>query len=176
MTKITLHDGRTLDTLTKEVDGEEVDDSFDPAPPPDVRLEDLPADPRTMNVVCSVLCYVFMGIKQRDICLALGCTEQQLTDVMESEAYTRAHAMVIQSFVKGQQNAAKDIISANAVHAARELTRVMRSKSESNRLRASEGILNRAGIDGANGHDSMSEGLVIRVVKDTKTDIHIKVG
>lgn len=175
MTKLTLHDGRTLDTVTKEVDGEE-DDVFSPAPQTDIRLEDLPADPRTMNVVCSVLSYVIMGIKQRDICLALGCSEEQLTEIMESEAYMKSHTMVIQSFVRGQQNAARDIISANAVHAARELTRVMKSKSESNRLRASEGILNRAGINDANGHDAMAEGLIIRVVKDTKTDIHIKVG
>lgn len=175
MKTLTLFDGSTVELGSRQPDEEE-STSFSPAPPADIRLEDLPAEPRMMNVVCSVLSYTFMGVRPPDIALALGCTEQQLTDIMESEPYIRSHQMVVDSFIKGQQNSARDVISSNAVRAAQELVKVVRtSKSESNRLRASETILNKSGISDT-GSDSMADGLVIRVVKDMKTDIHIKVG
>lgn len=185
MSLLKLADGREINLSTKEVveDAptvpvlEEQGASFTPAPKADMRLEDLPADPRTMTVVCAVLSFRFMGLPDRDIAEALGCSAEQLYEVVNGAAYLSAYEMVLTSFVQGQQNAAKDIISASAVEAARQMKNIMSSsKSESNRLRASEGILNRAGISDTGHGDPMGGGLIIKLVKDTKTDIQIKVG
>lgn len=179
-----LADGREIDLSTKKVKEEEkpvVEEgqpvSFSPKPKQDLRLEDLPADTRMMNVVCAVVSYRIMGILDYDIARALGCTEAQLFDIVNSEAFTKTYDLVMDAFINGQQLSAKALISNNAVQAAQSLVQVMKSsKNENNRLRAAEGVLNRAGIgvDGAN--DGMGGGLMIKIIKDTSTSVELKVG
>jgi hypothetical protein len=183
MKQMTLADGRTFDPATKtfSMKGEpDVDSSepvsFVPEPARELRLEDLPADPKQMSVVCAVLGFRLVGLPDVDIALALGCSDAQLFDITNSRAFAEAFDMAMSAYMKGQQSAAKDIIAGGAIHAAQTLVKVARSsKNESNKLRASEGILNRVGINDAN-MNSMDGGLVIRVVKDTKTSVEIKVG
>lgn len=183
--KLTLADGTQFDLSTKQVvkkdeplpEMEEV--SFSPKPKTEIRLEDLPTNTRMMNVISAIITYRMMGVPDRDIALALGCSEGQLFDIVNSEAFDKSYKMTLDSIVRGQQDSARELISQNAAGAAQQMVRVMRaSKSESNRLRAAEGILNRAGISDANSQDGgMGSGLIIKVVRDTgNPSVEIKVG
>ena len=173
---LTLADGKKFDLSSKRVVEEKEPElsedapvSFTPKPSRDLRLEDLPSNAKMMNVYCAVASYKFLGLPDRDIAHALGCTNEQLFDILNSEAYTKTHNLILDAFVNGQTEAAKDIIAGGAIHAAHELVKVVKtSKNESNRLRAAEGVLNRAGVGDAKT-DPMSQGLVIKVVKDAPT-------
>jgi hypothetical protein len=176
---IQLADGRKFDTATKQV-VEEAPDEYQeslpvPLPKEGVKLEDLPADTRTMNVMCAVASYKLLGINDQDICIAIGCSSQQLEDILHSDIYSEITTDITKAFVRGQENSARDVLAKNAMHAADVLvTTARKGKSESNRLRAAEGILDRMNVTGDAAHGMAGPGLVIKIVKEHKnTEINI---
>lgn len=184
MKKLQLRNGASVDVKTGSVEykEEEVPDQPLPqlvaAPRENIKLEDLPSAPKQMNVINAVIGYRLLGCSDADIAYALGCTDDQLFNVVQSEPFVRAYNLCIEAFVAGQTKTAKDVISGASLHAAQTLVDVVKkSKSETNRMRASESILNRLGINEANADHAMSQGLIIKVVKDTQvSDITIKIG
>jgi len=91
VTKITLADGRILDTITKKIEevglpeAEEVSgSSLVPKPVHSMRLEDLPSSVKVMNATCAIIGYKLLGLPNRDICDALGCRLDQLDDILKS--------------------------------------------------------------------------------------------
>lgn len=177
-----LQDGRMFDTVAKKIIEPEEQQaslatSFLPAPK-NIKLEDLPADPRKMNVIAAILSYRLLGIPDNDICIALGCNLEQLITVTNSEAFERSYKMAIEAFVNGQQKAAKDIIHNNSIDAASEVVSIMKkSKSEQNRLKAASTILDRVGISSESSKDPMGGGLLIKIVRDAEVDnIEVKIG
>lgn len=186
MKKLTLADGRSIDLSSKkEVKQDEPltrteleVPSVTPKPRQGVKLEDLPTASKQMNVICAVVGYRLLGISDPDICYALGCTDEQLFNVVQSEGFSRSWQLVIEAFVAGQTNTAKDIIAGASLTAAATLVDVMKSsRNEANKMRAAESVLNRMGISEANADNGMSQGLIIKVVKDTQSQgITINVG
>lgn len=180
MTIITLADGREFDTVTKKIVEVEVPDTNDvsgtslvPTPTRPMRLEDLPSTPKIMNATCAIVSYKLLGLPNRDICDALGCRPDQLEDILNGEVYKTTYDKVIDSFLNGQKQNAKDILANGVITAAHELVKIAKnSKNEANRLKASESILNRNGVsdEATNG---MSGGLTIKIIKDTKSEITI---
>lgn len=177
MTTITLADGRKINTVTKVI---EEDNSLDadnvsgdlliPAPKGNPRLEDLPAPPKVMNATIAVVGYKLLGLPNRDICFALGCSLQQLDDILEGEIYKTTYEKVIESFINGQQQSAKDILANGAMMAAQEVIKIVKtSKNEANRLKAAESVLNRNNIIGEESN-SMSNGLTIKIIRDSKSE------
>lgn len=182
MTKITLADGRVLDTVTKKIeevqlpDAEEVSgSSLVPKPVHSMRLEDLPSSVKVMNATCAIIGYKLLGLPNRDICEALGCRLDQLDDILNGEIYKSTYDKVIESFLNGQKEDAKSILSNGVITAATKLVEVVKtSKNEANRIKAAESILNRNGISDGLGSMGMG-GLTIKIIKDTKSDnIEIK--
>lgn len=177
MTVITLSDGRKFNTITKTVEEEqssEVEqtsgDLLVPTPVHNMRLEDLPSSPKVMNATCAIIAYKLLGLPNRDICDALGCTINQLEDILNGEVYSNTYSKVIESFTNGQKQNAKDILANGVISAATELVQIAkRSKNEANRLKASESILNRTGIT-EEGGNAMNGGLKIKIIRDAKTD------
>jgi hypothetical protein len=181
MTVLRLNDGKMFDTVTKTVLDDEPEqnegqDSRLPIPRPhrELRLEDLPTDHKLMNVICAVAGYKLLGLINRDIALAIGCTDDQLQEILEGEMYDKVYNDMIVAFVNGQENTARDILAKNAIHAADTLVTTMRkSRSESNRVKAAESILNRNNIGPDSHHGLSGPGLTIKIVKDTKSEITI---
>lgn len=177
MTILTLSDGRKLNTITKTIEEEqssEVEktsgDLLVPKPVHSMRLEDLPSSPKVMNATCAIISYKLLGLPNRDICDALGCTINQLEDILNGEVYTETYNKVIEAFTNGQKENAKDILANGVITAANELiTIVKKSKNEANRLKAAESVLNRSGISDG-GSNGMNGSLTIKIIKDSGTD------
>jgi hypothetical protein len=177
VTVITLADGRKFDTVKKiaieDISPDADDVSGDlpiPAPKGNPRLEDLPAAPKVMNATIAVAGYKILGLPNRDICEALGCSLQQLDDILNGEIYKITHDKMIESFVNGQQQSAKDILANGAIMAAKEVIKIAKnSKNEANRLKAAESVLNRNNIVGEESN-GMGGGLTIKIINDKKSD------
>ena len=179
MTIITLADGRKLNTITKKIEEEEEElpeadnvsgSSLVPKPVHSMRLEDLPSSIKVMNATCAIIGYKLLGLPNRDICDALGCRPDQLDDILNGEVYKSTYDKVIQAFLNGQKENAKDILANGVITAATKLVEVVKtSKNEANRIKAAESILNRTGISDGGGSMGMN-GLTIKIIKDTKSD------
>lgn len=175
---ITLHDGTKFDPVKKVVVEEKlptventVGSLPTPAPRHDMRLEDLPAAPKVMNIICAVVGYKLLGMPDADICLALNCTEQQLRNVLEGDVYDNTYQSIIESFIRGQENSARDVIARAALDAAKTVVHIAgNSKNEVNKLKAAERILNTMNITGDENHGMGGTGLTIRIIKDTKNE------
>lgn len=170
-----LANGEVIDTKTKKVvrDKEEKEESEhtqalpSPIPKDTLRLEDMPASPSMMNAICAVIGYKMIGLRDADICISLNCTQFQLDGILNNEAYTTAYDKVRESFMHGQDTGAREIIASGAVSAAQEIVKIAtRSRSEGNRLKAADSILNRMNIGGESG-GGMGDTLNIRIMKDT---------
>lgn len=184
MKTLKLADGREIDLKTRQlvthVEPEVVDEpspAFEPSAS-EIKLEDLPTTPSQMNVINAVLGYTLIGLPTRDIELALGCSSSQLEAIMSSEAYDRTRKMILEAFVRGQTNTAREILSTGAIDAAQQVVSIAKkSKNEANRLRASENILKVTGVANDDANSMMAQGLVIKIVRDNApVDINIKVG
>lgn len=187
MKKLKLLNGMEIDPSTRSVvptnvaeeedQGETSDLPFSPAPK-EMKLEDLPTNPQQMNVICAVLGYSLMGLPAHDIEIALGCSSEQLAAIMGCEAYDRSRKHILESFIRGQTSTAREILSTGAIDAARTVVHIAKkSKSEVNRLKAAENILKSTGVAGEDSNSVMSQGLVIKIIRDqAPVDINIKVG
>jgi hypothetical protein len=187
---IKLKDGRLFNPVTKEMLDPEGDaghkdvkeakvvESFTPKPRTQMRLEDLPAKPGSMNVICAILAYRLLGIPDTDICLALGCDDTTIERITASSAYDESYTEIIKAFASGQKHSARDVLSNGAVTAAKTLVKVMQeSKNEAHRLRASENILSRTGITADGEVNEQNGGLRIKIVSATPdTSVTINVG
>ena len=177
MTVLTLSDGRKLNTITKTIEEDkssEVENTSEdllvPKPTHSMRLEDLPSTPKVMNATCAIISYKLLGLPNRDICDALGCTINQLEDILNGEVYSETYNKVIESFTNGQKENAKDILANGVISAANELiTIVKKSKNEANRLKAAESVLNRSGISDGGGN-GMNGSLTIKIIRDAGTE------
>lgn len=179
MTMITLADGRQFDTAKKEVvESNTPDEDIQlpvPAPRSGIRLEDLPANTRVMNAVCAVAGYKLLGLNNNDISLALGCTIEQLHEILEGDIYSKSLEEMTAAFVRGQESTARDILAKNAIVAANVLATGLKSKNEANKMKAAESILNRNGIGGDTANGMSGQGLVIKIIKDQKDNAGITI-
>jgi len=177
VTLITLADGRKFDTVKKmaiEDNSSDADDVSEelpvPAPKGNPRLEDLPAPPKVMNATVAVIGYKLLGLPDRDISYALGCSIEQLNDILNGEIYKTTYEKTIEAFINGQQQSAKDILANGALMAAKQVIQIAKnSKNEANRLKAADSILNRNNIIGDESN-SMSGGLTIKIIRDSKSE------
>lgn len=175
---LTLADGSKFDPVAKKIIEDKTSNSDNelevlpiPKPKTSMRLEDLPASPKVMNATIAVVGYKLLGLPNRDICDALGCSLQQLDDILEGEIYKTTFDNVLTSFVNGQEHSARDIIAKNAMKAANQLATIMsNSKNEANRLKAAESVLNRMNITGTDNNGMGGVGLTIKIIKDTKSE------
>lgn len=169
-----LANGEVIDTKSKKVvrDKEEKEEEYatplpSPIPKETLRLEDMPASPSMMNAICAVIGYKMMGLRDADICISLNCTQFQLDGILNNEAYTTAYDKVRESFMHGQDTGAREIIASGAISAAQEIVKIAtKSRSEGNRLKAADSILNRMNI-GGEASGGMGDTLNIRIMKDT---------
>jgi len=183
-----MADGRLFDTVTKKFIEQDVqapaenislsEVTFLPAPKTTVRVEELPSNAREMTVISAIIGFKFLGLPDTEICYALKCDLEQLQSIMATEAYEWAQRTMIEAFVAGQTKAAQDIIVRQAASAANVLVGIMNtSKNEKNKLQAAIATLDRAGITDQSKNGSMSQGLVIKVVRDADaSNIEVKIG
>lgn len=188
MTIITLANGTKFDTVSKkrvieETQEPEVLENVPelpvPAPRVGIKLEDLPANPRIMNGIAAAICYKLLGLNDNDIANALGCTPFQLSGLINDEAYIESYKQVVEAFVRGQEQTARDIIQRESISAAQGLVHIAKkSKKEDTRLKAISSILDRAGVVASTDMGNQSgQGLMIKIVKgDTKEEINVKFG
>lgn len=184
MTIMTLADGRKFDTVTKTYISEDLetntnevtkerDDvslSLSSLTNTRMRLEDLPTNPKQMNVVCAVTTYVMLGLSDSEICVALNCTIDQLYDVKNSDALKRTQDILFTNIKKKFEDEASARLSMAAPQAANKIVDLMNNKNAAVALKAAENVLDRSGVGSSDSFKGMGKGLTIRVVKDKQSE------
>jgi hypothetical protein len=110
------------------------------------RLADLPdVDSKQLNIVSCVLSYYMFGLDDWEIALALGCTEQQVSNVKMTQAFTDMEAMFRKNLIDGQAGDVRDLIAQHARTAASVMVNELSSENGQNRIVAAKDLLDRAG-------------------------------
>lgn len=110
------------------------------------KLHDLPLQNKDMNIISIVVAYKMFGLSNVDIMQMIGINEEQLGNILVSEAYKKCFDQILENIM---QNEAKDVqqefkrvsmgMVRNIVQLANE------SKVDVVKLGASQDILDRAG-------------------------------
>jgi hypothetical protein len=135
------------------------------------RLADLPDVPKHMNTVSIVLAYKLFGLENDDIAIATGLTEQQVGNVLLSDAYSRMHDTVLDSIRESDTSTVRGLMSAASLRAAKKLVAFTQDDSALG-LAAVKDVLDRAGhrpADIVEHRHRMEGGLVIEYVKKDHT-------
>lgn len=141
------------------------------------KLADLPAPPKTMNLVSVVFCYTTMGLSDTDIAHAAGIGVAQIVTLKNSEVYKAVSAEFIKGISENDLTSVRDLIVMNARTSAQRLLDLASSENDIVALKANESILDRAGLrpaDVIEHRHKMEGGLRIEYVrKDTTSDMPV---
>lgn len=143
-------------------------------------VKDMPAPVGFMNGVACVFLYTIFGISDREICDSLKIDRQQLAEIRTHSAYAESFDVALSEFI----NANSDLMTArlagyshNALSSVAYLA--FNSEDEKLRFRASDKLLDRAGIgvqpNGAKGGaGGKNDFRIVYVNGDAKVDVSIK--
>lgn len=110
-------------------------------------ITELPAPPKVLNGIAAAIVYTALGVQDSDIEDALGIQRGDIKRIREHEAYTVAFNLVISEFISANSTLLTSRIGAYAHSALSEVHKIStKGEKESNRLKASDSILDRAGI------------------------------
>lgn len=110
-------------------------------------LRDLPVPPATLNGISAVIIYTFMGVGDREIADTLNLTGQQLIEVRNHPAYSEVFEVLVTELISENSNVLRSRIAAYSQLALSTTADVMvNAEKDETRLRASESILDRAGV------------------------------
>jgi hypothetical protein len=182
MPTLRLHDGREIDLATRMLVGSIPDkqetrtqyvevpthyDAVEQVTAARKRIADLPDVPKHMNTVSVVLAYKLFGLDNVDIAFATGLTEQQVGNVILSDAYSRMYETVLASVRESDTATVRGLIGAASVRAARKLVDYTNEDGALG-FAAVKDVLDRAGhrpADVMEHRHTMEGGLVIEYVR-----------
>lgn len=132
------------------------------------RISDLPETPERMHVIGVVAAYYLFGLDDREIALAIGCTEQQVGNIKMTPAYTTLIESMQASIVESAQDDVRGFLAMKATRAAQRMSAHMESDDEAVSIAASKDILDRSGhrpADVVEHRHSVEGGLTIEYVR-----------
>lgn len=111
-------------------------------------LGDLPGPPTMMNGLAAVFMYTVMGVGDREIADVLGLNSaDRVRQVRESEAYSECFNAIADAFVSSNSELLASRVQAFAHDALTKVKTLSdNGKKEETQLRASQDLLNRAGV------------------------------
>lgn len=132
------------------------------------RIADLPAVPKTLNIINAVLAYELFGLSKSEIALALSSTVQQVDAIQALPAYTEMLNAVRESVMEAQRETVQGLLVAHARGAAQVIINELDGPSPDRAMVAAKDVLDRTGhrpADRVEHLHKVSGGLRIELVK-----------
>jgi len=140
-------------------------------------VPDLPASPNVMKGVALVFSFTVLGISDRDIAEICNITPNEVRQIRSHAAYGETFEIVATEFVNAKSQRLVSKIAAyadDALETVRDIS--VNGQKESNQLKASIDILDRAGVrpkDTAEMGKSQQNELRITIVKSDDTEVAV---
>lgn len=135
-------------------------------------INDLPAPPDTLKVLTQLVCYKMFGLSTIYAAQAIGRTEQQVNEMLESVAYNTFVKSISKNVLESQDIDAKDKFKRLATIATSRMEELLDSDDEKTVLAASKDVLDRAGLRPADTTESsmnMMAALRIEIIQRDAT-------
>jgi hypothetical protein len=132
------------------------------------RLADLPAVPKTLNVINAVLAYEMFGLSKSEIALALNTTVEQVEAIQALPAYTEMFSAIKDSVIEAQRETVQGLLVNHAHDAATVIVEELSGDNPDRAMAAARDILDRTGHRPADRVEHMHRvtgGLRIEFVK-----------
>lgn len=140
--------------------------------------KELPAPIGVMNPVALVFMYTLMGLGDREIGEILKVTSAQVVEIRSHPAYADAFNHILQEFISTESEYIQSRIAAYSHIALETVTDiVVNGEQETNRLKASQDILDRGGIkvnDGKAGKGVNTELRINIIDGDKEFNVEVK--
>lgn len=138
------------------------------------KIADLPAVPRTINVVNAVLAYELFGLSKSEIALALNTTVEQVDAIQHLPAYSEMLSAIKESIIEAQAEEVRGLLQTHARNAAQVMVDELDGPSPERRMLAAKDVLDRTGhrpADRVEHLHKVSGGLRIEIVKADPTKL-----
>ena len=109
------------------------------------KLADLPALPKQLNALSSILVYTASGLSDNEIALALGADASQIIAIRETEAYKQLETLIMEAARETARNDVQAILAQQEIKSAEKIGELIDSSDEKIALAASKDILDRRG-------------------------------
>ena len=132
------------------------------------RLIDLPLPPQKMNGISIILTYKMIGLSDNEIALATGIKEDQVGQIVISDAFAELRQMVVENIHASDADTIRTSMKDNAVMGVQRLGQLINSDDETIALSASKDALDRDGYrpaDVVEHRHKMEGGLTIEVIR-----------
>lgn len=132
------------------------------------RLIDLPLPPQKMNGVSIILTYKMIGLSDSEIALATGIKEEQVGQIVISDAFAELRQMVVENIHASDADTIRMSMKDNALMGVQRLGQLINSDDEAIALSASKDALDRDGYrpaDVVEHRHKMEGGLTIEVIR-----------
>lgn len=142
-------------------------------------LKELPAEIAIMKGVVLVFSLTILGVSDREIADSLGITISQVRSIREHSAYGETFEIISSEFVNANSQRLVAKIAAYADDALEEVHTIAQTGKESNRLRASIDILDRAGVrpkDTAAQNQAQQNELRITIMRHDGQEANVTIG
>lgn len=176
-TPLTLADGTQIDPTTGKVIGT-TEDAFVKVPSSrelredyaliQHRLIDLPLPPQKMNGISIVLTYKMIGMRNEEIAIATGISEDQIGQIIVSDAFNVLQQMVLENINAMDADMIRATMRDNALMGVQRMRQLINSGDENIALSASKDALDRDGYrpaDVVEHRHKMEGGLTIEVIR-----------
>lgn len=132
------------------------------------RLIDLPLPPQKMNGISIILTYKMIGLSDNEIALATGIKEEQVGQIVISDAFAELRQMVLENISAMDADTIRTSMKDNALMGVQRLGQLINSEDETIALSASKDALDRDGYrpaDVVEHRHKMEGGLTIEVIR-----------
>lgn len=140
-----------------------------------MRLSDLPAPPKQMNVISVIVLYSMMGMSDTEIGIALNMTEAQVSRLRVSDVALELRRNVTDTVLSNDTDDVRSLFQQHSKNAAASVLHVMQyAEKDKDRLAAAQDILDRAGHRPVDVHEhriSVEGGLKIEYVERKPLDV-----
>lgn len=109
------------------------------------KIADLPAVPNTMNAVSVVLAYSMFGLSDDEIAVATKLTVDQVTRMKASPIYEQYSAVIVENLMHSDTENVRNLFAAHTRAAVSTLVAGLTSPKATDRLKAADSLLDRAG-------------------------------
>jgi hypothetical protein len=140
-------------------------------------LQELPANPNVMKGIALVFGFTVLGLSDREIAEVCKITPQEVRQIRSHSAYGETFEIISTEFVNAKSQRLVSKIAAYADEALEKVYDIAQNgQKESNQLRASIDILDRAGVrpkDTAEMGKAQHNELRITIVKGDDTEVAV---